>query len=194
MLLILARIEGDLYELSQLLATQQEFLTSIVYFSFININIVLVIALVFLIIRNIFKLVVERRRGVIGSHLRTKLVIAFFFFAVAPTALLFLVSTKFLATSFETWFSGKAAAVMMKTREAGTIMYERDRKRVESLAEIAKEKTYVSSAYPFSSSLTYDINVRSLRGFARKNRIYAIRVFDQRGLLYWQQEHKGKHF
>ena len=47
LLLILARIEGDLYELSQLLATQQEFLTSIVYFSFININIVLVIALVF---------------------------------------------------------------------------------------------------------------------------------------------------
>ena len=192
LLLILARIEGDLYELSQLLATQQEFLTSIVYFSFININIVLVIALVFLIIRNIFKLVVERRRGVIGSHLRTKLVIAFFFFAVAPTALLFLVSTKFLATSFETWFSGKAAAVMMKTREAGTIMYERDRKRVESLAEIAKEKTYVSSAFPFSSSLTYDINVRSLRGFARKNRIYAIRVFDQRGLLYWQQGAQGQ--
>ena len=78
LLLVLARIEGDLYGLSQLLATQQEFLTSIVYFSFININIVLVITLVFLIIRNIFKLVVERRQGVIGSHLRTKLVIAFF--------------------------------------------------------------------------------------------------------------------
>ena len=147
-LVALSRVESDLYELSQLLASQQEFLTSIVYFSFININIALVVTLIFLIIRNIFKLVVERRRGVIGSHLRTKLVIAFFFFAVAPTALLFLVSTKFLATSFETWFSGRAATVMMKTRETGAIMYERDRKRVESLAEIAKTKIKVESSIP----------------------------------------------
>ena len=42
-LVALSRVESDLYELSQLLASQQEFLTSIVYFSFININIALVV-------------------------------------------------------------------------------------------------------------------------------------------------------
>ena len=81
---------------------------------------------------------------------------------------------------------------MMKTREAGTIMYERDRKRVESLSEIAKEKIYVNSSYPFSGDLPYKMNVRSLRGFARKNRIYSVRVFNHSGEVYWQQGDQGQ--
>ena len=95
-----------------------------------------------------------------GSHLRTKLVIAFFFFAVAPTALLFLVSTKFLATSFETWFSGRAATVMMKTRETGAIMYERDRKRVENLAELARTKIKVKSSSPFFRGIFLQVSIQ----------------------------------
>ena len=122
--------------------------------------------------------------------MRTKLVIAFFFFAVAPTALLFLVSTKFLATSFETWFSGRAATVMMKTRETGAIMYERDRKRVESLAEIAKTKIKVESSIPFKGDLPIKFNTRGLRNFARNNSVFAVRVFDKNGDVYWQQSPK----
>ena len=70
----------------------------------------------------------------------------------------------------------------------------RDRKRVESLAEIAKEKTYVSSAYPFSSSLTYDINVRSLRGFARKIVFTLFVYLTSVDCFIGSREHKGKHF
>ena len=67
----------------------------------------------------------------------------------------------------------QAAAVMMKTREAGTIMYERDRKRVESLAEIAKKKHTLALRIHFLAVSPYDMNVRSLRGFAVKIVLYA---------------------
>ncbi len=43
----------------------------------ININAILLLLLVFLVVRNIVKLFFERRKGVLGSKLRTKLVIAF---------------------------------------------------------------------------------------------------------------------
>ena len=36
------------------------------------------------------------------------------------------------------------------------------------------------------------MNVRSLRGFARKNRIYSVRVFNHSGEVYWQQGDQGQ--
>ena len=60
------------------------------------------------------------------------------------------------------------------------------------MSEIAKEKIYVNSSYPFSGDLPYEMNVRSLRGFARKNRIYSVRVFNHSGEVYWQQGDQGQ--
>ena len=91
-LVALSRLEGNLFDLSKQLSEHQDFLTSVVYFGLINVNVVLVLVLSFLIFRNVAKLVLERRRGVIGSRLRTKLVVALVFFALAPTALLFYIS------------------------------------------------------------------------------------------------------
>ena len=136
LLVALSSLEGTLFELSERLSEHRDFFTSVVYFGLININVVLVLVLSFLIFRNVVKLVIERRRGVIGSRLRTKLVVTLVFFAVAPTALLFYVSTRFLTESFDTWFSSKVEATMHKTREAGALVYKRDKRRIESLARI----------------------------------------------------------
>jgi two-component system nitrogen regulation sensor histidine kinase NtrY len=46
---------------------------NILVFGLININIILILLLVFLIVRNVVKLIFERRHGVLGSKLRTKL-------------------------------------------------------------------------------------------------------------------------
>jgi len=46
-------------------------------FGLININIILIILLIFLIVRNLVKLIYERRHGIVGSKLRTRLVAAF---------------------------------------------------------------------------------------------------------------------
>ena len=74
-------------------------------FGLININIILVILLIFLIVRNIVKLVYERRRGILGSKLRTKLVAAFVTLSLVPTFILFLVATNFLSYSIDNWFN-----------------------------------------------------------------------------------------
>ena len=66
-----------------------------------NINLILLVLLVFLVGRNIFKLILDRRRGVMGAHLRTRLVVAFVATVLLPTTLLFLVAQSFVGNSIE---------------------------------------------------------------------------------------------
>ena len=78
---------------------------NIVFFLLINLNIVLILLDVFLLGRNLVKLVVARRQRVLGSHLRTRLVGGFLLVAIVPAVLLFLVAVGFIRSSIESWFS-----------------------------------------------------------------------------------------
>lgn len=78
---------------------------NVAFFVLINLNIVLILLVVFLIGRNIVKLVIERRQRVLGSHLRTRLVLGFVAVAITPAVLLFIVALGFIQSSIENWFS-----------------------------------------------------------------------------------------
>ena len=80
----------------------------ILFFSIININIILILLLIFLILRNVVKLLLERRRSALGARLRTKLVAAFVLLSIVPTGLLFYVSWFFISRSIEMWVHGQA--------------------------------------------------------------------------------------
>ena len=56
---------------------EYSFGSNIVFFLLINVNIILLGLLVFLVVRNLVKLVVERRRRMLGSRLQARLVLAF---------------------------------------------------------------------------------------------------------------------
>ncbi len=71
------------------------------FFSAVNINVILLLIFVFLTFRSGVKLIVENSQGAFGSKLNTKLVTAFLFFALLPTVVLLYVSTKFVNTNFE---------------------------------------------------------------------------------------------
>jgi len=77
---------------------------NIIIFSLININIILILLLIFLVIRNLVKLVFERKRKVLGAKLRTKLVMVFISLSLVPTVLLFFVAAGFITNSVEQWF------------------------------------------------------------------------------------------
>jgi len=93
-------------------------------FGLININIILIILLIFLIIRNLVKLIYERRRGIAGSKLRTRLVAAFVGLSLIPTVLLFLVSINFLSYSIDNWFSMRIGDALNRTLEVAQIYYQ----------------------------------------------------------------------
>lgn len=97
---------------------------NVLIFGLININIILIILVIFLIIRNVVKLIYERRHGIIGSKLRTKLVAAFVSLSLIPTVILFLISINFLSYSIENWFSLKIGDALNQTVEVAQLYYQ----------------------------------------------------------------------
>lgn len=96
----------------------------ILIFGLININVILILLLIFLIVRNIVKLVFERRRGILGSKLRTKLVAAFVGLSLIPTAILFFVAINFFLFSIENWFNIAIGDALNKTVEVAQVYYQ----------------------------------------------------------------------
>ena len=79
--------------------------SNIVVFAVVNLNIILLLALVLLVLRNLVKLYYERRSKIIGSRFRTKLVIAFFGLSLTPCVLLVLVASGLITKSINNWFN-----------------------------------------------------------------------------------------
>lgn len=99
------------------------FVNSIFFFGLLNINIVLLIGMVWLVARNIGKLFIERRRRVLGARLKTKLVIAFLAFSIIPTLVLFVISAMYINSSFDKWFSLKIQNTLQASLEITRTYY-----------------------------------------------------------------------
>ena len=70
-----------------------------------------------MVIRNLVKLIFERKRKVLGSKLRTKLVAAFILLSLVPTVLLFFVAVGFITNSVEHWFSAQVEQSLQGSME-----------------------------------------------------------------------------
>jgi two-component system nitrogen regulation sensor histidine kinase NtrY len=78
---------------------------NIVIYAIVNLNVLLLLALVLLVLRNLVKLYYERRGNLTGSRFRTKLVIAFFGLSLTPCVLLVLVASGLITKSINNWFN-----------------------------------------------------------------------------------------
>jgi two-component system nitrogen regulation sensor histidine kinase NtrY len=178
----ISRLETRLYNLSETIARDFTMLASILYYGIINLNVFLAILLSMLVVRNIAKLLVDRRRGVFGSRLRTKLVGVLIVFSLVPTVLVFYVSTRFITKSFDEWFGGRVKETTQQTRDAGAQIYLQDQRRLEGIAKVASsriklplESRVISKSHP---SIDYE-----LPGFELEYGIQSIRIYDSSGTL-----------
>ncbi len=111
------------------------FANNIIIFSLININIILILLLIFLVIRNLVKLIFERKRKVLGARLRTKLVAAFVSLSLIPTILLFFVAVGFITNSVEHWFSAQVEQSLQGSLEVAQTYYRDFAKNTVSTAQ-----------------------------------------------------------
>jgi two-component system nitrogen regulation sensor histidine kinase NtrY len=96
----------------------------IIIFGLINIIILLIILLIYLVFRNIAKLLLERRQNVAGAKLRTKLVLAFVGLSLVPTMLLFFVSAGFIDNNINNWFNKQMEASHEESLEVAQTYYK----------------------------------------------------------------------
>jgi two-component system, NtrC family, nitrogen regulation sensor histidine kinase NtrY len=98
--------------------------SNIVFFFLINVNIILLGLLVFLVVRNLVKLVVERKRRMLGSRLQARLVVAFVGLSLVPSVLLFIIAGGLLRRSFDRWFDSKVESALQGSLEIGQTYYQ----------------------------------------------------------------------
>ena len=88
------------------------------------ITLFLIVLLSFLVTRNFWKLVGERRRGILGSHLNLKFVFAFVLIGFVTTSALFLVSAFFITRTIDKWFSVQVERALEQSGEVAESYYE----------------------------------------------------------------------
>jgi two-component system, NtrC family, nitrogen regulation sensor histidine kinase NtrY len=97
---------------------------NIAFFLLINVNVILLAFLIFLVVRNLLKLVFERKRNILGSRLRVRLVLAFIALSLVPTLLLFVIAGGLVTRSFERWFDLQVENALQGSLEIGQTYYQ----------------------------------------------------------------------
>lgn len=90
-----------------------------------QINFVLLIGIFLVVLRNGVKIMMERRRKVLGSRLRTRLVLAFVGFSLLPCLLMFFVTAKYVKLSMDVWFKDQIESSMNAALNLTSAMYEK---------------------------------------------------------------------
>jgi two-component system nitrogen regulation sensor histidine kinase NtrY len=98
---------------------------TVLMFILININLLLLVLMIYLVFRNLVKLIYDRRRNVLGSKIRTKLVIAFVSLTLLPTIVLFFFALNFITTSIEFWFDVPVEQALENSLWVGGRLYSR---------------------------------------------------------------------
>jgi two-component system nitrogen regulation sensor histidine kinase NtrY len=120
MILVFAYLEVKLPPIS----STSSLTSNVLFFLLINVNIVLLILLVFLVVRNAVKLIFERKRKLLGAKLKTRLMLAFVALSLFPAMVLFGVSVSFITNSIETWFDIQVEHSLRGSLEVAQTYYQ----------------------------------------------------------------------
>jgi len=123
--ILLVLSAGAFYLLQRTQAASPEDLTNrLLLFVLWYLDISLILILTFILVRNLTRLIADRRRGVLGSRFRTKLVLTYVVLTFVPAIFIFLIATNILQRSIDQWFSSpveetlrSGAAVTVQVRE-----------------------------------------------------------------------------
>jgi len=116
-----------------------DFLSEVVLYALSAADLTMLVALVFVLARNIVKLVVERRRGLPFSRFRAKLVLALLGLTVVPSVLVLIVGSELIRSSTEKWFSQPIDDVLAAaTRIAQDYYRDREASVVNHAERIAR--------------------------------------------------------
>ena len=103
-------------------------------------DLTLIAVLLFMLLRNLTKLVLERYRGVFGARFRTKLVLSYLVLIFGPTLLVFLLAASLLSHAAARWFSAPVEEMAAQaTTLASGLRAEAEARARRSAATVARE-------------------------------------------------------
>ena len=142
---------------------------NVLVFSLINVNIILLLLMVFLVLRNLLRLIFEQRQTALGKSLRTRLVISFISLSLIPTILLFFIALQFVSTSMDYWFNSNVEASLDVSLKVAQDIYQGSKDQAvatgNTLAEeLVTERALLLSPNNIESLLQNQLTLRNLDG------------------------------
>ena len=115
-----------------------DFLTEVVLYALSIADLTMLVALVFVLARNVIKLIVERRRALPFARFRAKLVAVLLGMTLIPSILVLLVGSELIRNSTDRWFNAPMDEVLSSAnRIAGDYYAERQRLALEQAGRTA---------------------------------------------------------
>jgi two-component system nitrogen regulation sensor histidine kinase NtrY len=129
-----------------------DFLSEVVLYALSIVDVTMLLALGFVLARNVIKLVVERRRGLPFSRFRLKLVAALLGLTIIPSVLVLVAGSELIRQTTTRWFSQPVSDVLGSANTIATTFY-RDRE-----AAIATQASRLAAMVPAQALLSGDLD------------------------------------
>jgi len=103
----------------------------------------LLVALTFVLLRNLLKLYADRQLGVLGSRFRTRMVLAALLLSFAPSIMMFMFAYGLMNRSIDKWFSAPVEQIQQDSGYVAKILsgYAGDNARQEAVEIAASPET-----------------------------------------------------
>ncbi len=137
--LVLMLLSGGAFYLVQRTqeASPEDLTNRLLLFVLWYLDISLILILTFILARNLIRLALERRSGVLGSRFRTKLVLTYVGLTFVPVIFIFLIATNYLQHSIDQWFSSPVEDTVRSGYQVTVQVRELVEERLERQADIA---------------------------------------------------------
>jgi two-component system nitrogen regulation sensor histidine kinase NtrY len=126
-----------------------DYLAEFVLYALSATNLMMLLALVFVLARNIVKVMVERRRGLPFARFRAKMVLVLLGMTLIPAVLVLAVGSELIRNSVGTWFNRPMEEMLTAANDmAGDFYEERERAVSEQARRFASALNGADSSQP----------------------------------------------
>ncbi len=164
---------------------EDSFASNILVFFLVNLNIMALLVLIVMVGRNVVKLIFERRRGILGAKLRSRLMGAFVLIACIPMVLSFIVASGLINEAMEGWFSTQIESAVTSSMTIARQYVSGVKVSVKAAADRVKIDLVnrATNADSLSGLRGHLENLRNL------NDLYAIKILSKSGELLLESVH-----
>jgi two-component system nitrogen regulation sensor histidine kinase NtrY len=153
-----------------------DFLTEVVVYALSAGVLMMLIALLFVLTRNIIKLVVERRRGLPFSQFRAKLVLALLGLTIVPSVLVLIVGGQLIRNSTARWFAEPVETILRSANDVAVEYY------ADQQAEVAADAVRIAKEVPIDALRGAEVAGirRAIEADVRQGRVALVEVYQVR--------------
>jgi two-component system nitrogen regulation sensor histidine kinase NtrY len=161
-------------------------LSNILVFTLVNLNVMALVVLGFIVGRNVVKLIFERRRGILGAKLRSRLMVAFVLITGVPITLTFIVSSGLIGEAMNGWFSDEVETAVTS---AVTIARQHLASVKVSVRAASDRIERALEAYANAEAAQLEKLQGRLEDLRYRNDLYAVRIVERSGAVIVESAH-----